>query len=438
MSSEQIDIVFKRYLSGQASPNDLKQLAEYMQQGDAAGLKQQIRTELEKAIAWKDAAIDHQATERVKLHLLQHRTNELKRKWTDDGIHPEELDELHRHLRTLAVARSSGMWRPNGAAASEEKQAGPVQLKRYRIKRWSLPLGLVAACLCLAILMIDRAEIPEPVQTMAAEIPDDLTLADSTQTLIEFSDGTIRSALHTPLAELRERGIERIHLADRTVAFKLHPTDPSSAASRAFITPKGSVAHVIMSEGSDIWLNSNSTLQFTSFSDSTRQLTLQGEAYFEVSHRADHPFLVRAEGTDITVLGTAFNVATNQRADQVLTTLINGSVSVGTGQQEVIIRPNMQTASHKHNGTIDAYSVDSWSEIAWKNGFFSFNNDDIHTVLKKLSAWYPIEHVDLRKETNDRFSGKLRRTQELSTVLKSLAEISTYRFTINQGRITIM
>ena len=57
MSSEQIDIVFKRYLSGQANPNDLKQLAEYMQQGDAAGLKQQIRTELEKAIARKEAAI---------------------------------------------------------------------------------------------------------------------------------------------------------------------------------------------------------------------------------------------------------------------------------------------------------------------------------------------------------------------------------------------
>lgn len=98
----------------------------------------------------------------------------------------------------------------------------------------------------------------------------------------------------------------------------------------------------------------------------------------------------------------------------------------------------MQTASHKHSGTIDAYSVDSWSEIAWKNGFVSFNNDDIHTVLKKLSAWYPIEDVDLHKETDDRFTGKLRRTQELSTVLKSLAEISNYRFTINQGRITIM
>lgn len=432
MSENRIQAVFDRFLLGSASPEDLRNLLDYFQSSENAFLKERIRSVLETE-ELPDAINVHQpAVDRIRTSLIKKRILELQTKEKDSSISEKELTELKNHLdqyrlrqvdKNLSKARSKDFESRNHFLSF--RATGRIRLAGVVI--------LLAIIGVLWIQFTDNPPIDKQIWSHEVILPED------NEARIEFGNGESISVLNGDRTLLLKRGIEIVKSSNQEIVFKITSRSDQELSHNTFISPKGTASHVILPDNTHVWLNSNTRLTYPSvFSDARRVVELNGEGYFDVNHDANRPFVVSAAGTEVTVLGTTFNVATNLNQDDVLTTLVSGSVAVSTDQDQALIRPGMQSASNKHSGDIRSYDVEIWNEVAWKSGFFKFDNDNIHEVLDKLSAWYEIRSIEIHRETTDRFSGTLKRTRKLSALLKNLEEISNYKFTIEDGRIIVM
>ena len=185
-------------------------------------------------------------------------------------------------------------------------------------------------------------------------------------------------------------------------------------------TPRGGEYQVILPDGSKVWLNSASSINFpTVFSESERNVVITGEAYFEVASNVRKPFIVKANGTRIQVLGTHFNVMAYTNEGSVKTTLLEGSVKVSSGRESNIIKPGEQ--AQIINGKINVSAANLEEAVAWKNGYFYFRNTDIKTVMRHISRWYDVD-VEYRGTVPETvFSGKMYRNVNASKVLEILS-----------------
>jgi transmembrane sensor len=203
-------------------------------------------------------------------------------------------------------------------------------------------------------------------------------------------------------------------------------------------TPRGGQIKVNLPDGTKVWLNAASFIRFpTNFSGSERNITLEGEAYFEVTHNANKPFNVYTTGTQIHVLGTHFNINAYRDEDTVKTTLIKGSVKLTSNNTSALLKPGEQ-GSIKENGTgFNISAVDTSLVMAWKNDLFKFNNTDLHTLMRQLSRWYNIDIVYESGVPNDVFFGNISRQTNLSKVLKIL-ELGGVHFKIEDKKLIVM
>lgn len=438
MQEKRIHTIFDRFLKGTANQTDLHLLTEYFQEPDNESLKAKIRLELEK----QDSDDTHDPCQpivnRVQRSLRQARVLELQAKQENASISSEEIDELHGHLEHLSEHLVDKPTHTAPAVRPVRKKVRGIEIERP-VGRRLRSAGLIASGI-VAVFLIFIWTAPKHTELMPQPMTtNELVLPDSNQARVVFADGQSVSVLDGNPKLLNEKGIEVIRLPDQKIAFKINSIPDQELSYHTFISPKGNVSQLILPDNSHVWLNSDTQLTYPShFLGGERRVDLTGEAYFEIHHDASSPFTVTADGTQVLALGTAFNVATNIKQDYVLTTLIDGSVSIGTDVHQMLIQPGMQSASSKHSGRIRSYEVDIRDELAWKAGFFRFNNDDIHAVMNKLTTWYGIAQVDIRVETTDRFSGTLRRTRKLSALLESLENISAYKFKIKDRRILIM
>lgn len=156
-------------------------------------------------------------------------------------------------------------------------------------------------------------------------------------------------------------------------------------------TPKGGQYQVLLSDGTKVWLNAASSLKFpTSFPGNEREVELQGEAYFEVSKNADKPFHVLVNDMRVEVLGTHFNIMAYDNESVIKTTLLEGSVKVRKGESTQILEPGQQ-AQLQQNETIKLVKdADLAETMAWKNGLFKFNDLTIDEIMHQVERWYDI------------------------------------------------
>src|SRR5690606_29628552 len=135
--------------------------------------------------------------------------------------------------------------------------------------------------------------------------------------------------------------------------------------------PPGASYHLLLPDGSKVWLNACSELSFPSaFGRASRKVILRGEAYFEVKQQAQQPFFVEANGTMIAVMGTAFNVSAYPDEKEVLTTLTDGAVAVSLAKQRVVLEPGEQARADRGGSHLSKSKIDPEIFVAWKNDYF--------------------------------------------------------------------
>lgn len=203
-------------------------------------------------------------------------------------------------------------------------------------------------------------------------------------------------------------------------------------------TPRGGQYTVTLSDGTRVWLNAASSLHFpTAFSANERNVTITGEAYFEVAKNKDKPFRVMVNGMQVEVLGTHFNVNGYENESMITTTLLEGKVRVKPVSGEAVsLKQGQQARLNRSGGLKVLDNINTQEAVAWKEGMFVFNNTEASSIMRQLERWYNVD-VDINRLPEKRFNGMISRSVNLSEVLKMMEVTSNIRFKVEGKKITV-
>ncbi|MFA4871110.1 MAG: FecR domain-containing protein [Pedobacter sp.] len=210
------------------------------------------------------------------------------------------------------------------------------------------------------------------------------------------------------------------------------------------ITPRGGSYHIILPDGTKVWLNAASSLTYKNASKhtiKTRTVELSGEGYFEVAKNKNYPFVVFSKGQRVEVLGTHFNISSYPEELIIKTTLLEGSISVEpTNDTDAvrILKPGEQ--SLLKGSVIQVKQADIEEVIAWKNGFFRFNEEPLTSVMNKISRWYNVDLAyegGIKKYQHIVLGGFVSRSKDLGTVLKVIEQTDQVHFEVKERKIRI-
>lgn len=229
--------------------------------------------------------------------------------------------------------------------------------------------------------------------------------------------------------------------------------------------PYGSKTKLELPDGTKVTLNSGSSLKYPlQFGIKTRDVFLEGEAYFDVKKDKTKPFYVNTAGIHIKVLGTSFNVKSYPEEKTVETTLITGSVQIysdknmKTDANPILLKPNQKAIYTKSTGFIanqnitDSKKAEAKVRIepirvqsivktelftSWKDNRLEFDNELFRDVIVKMERWYNVE-VDVNNSAlkEARFSGKFDK-ENIEQAMKALVVVTPFRYEINKNKIRI-
>ncbi|MDO5969603.1 FecR family protein [Flavivirga aquimarina] len=210
------------------------------------------------------------------------------------------------------------------------------------------------------------------------------------------------------------------------------PSKPKAEIAYNYLTiPRGGQYNLVLSDGTEVWLNSESRLKFpVAFIEGETRLVelVYGEAYFSVSPSTNHKgakFKVSNQAQEIEVLGTEFNIKAYKDETHVYTTLVEGSVVIDNGSVKRNLLPNQQSVLDVKDNNIQIAFVDVKAEIAWKKGIFSFKGKDLKRIMKVISRWYDVDFIFMDKDLeNIKFKGVLGKDQSIENILKSIKTLS--------------
>ncbi|SEP41508.1 FecR family protein [Mucilaginibacter sp. OK283] len=258
-----------------------------------------------------------------------------------------------------------------------------------------------------------------------------LTLANGTKIAL---DDVIKGIV------ARQAGVSITKTANGQIVYKAvsGSTDAAGLLRNSVSTPKGGQYKVILPDGTNVWLNAASSITYpTVFKGTERLVSLTGEAYFEVAKNKQMPFRVKSPMQTIEVLGTHFNI--NAYADEtaVKTTLLEGSVKVASGSNSALIAPGEQAVINRAgNATITIHPVNVDNEVAWKNGLFSFDGENIQSIMRQVCRWYNVDVVYEGSMPPEKYFGEISRTSSLADVFKIL-ELNNVKFSIEGKTVTV-
>lgn len=203
--------------------------------------------------------------------------------------------------------------------------------------------------------------------------------------------------------------------------------------------PNGGQYQVVLEDGTKVWLNSASSLTYPdAFTGADRQVKLTGEAYFEVAKNPNKPFYVNVNNEQIRVLGTHFNITAYDNDDDITTTLLEGSVRVTKNNTTVLLKPGQQSVSMNNSDRIRVADADVEQVMAWKHGYFIFNDENIQDIMKRVSRWYDVDVVYDGGIKDQQFGGTYDRSKSITELTKYLEKLGKVHFKIEGRRIIVM
>ena len=201
-------------------------------------------------------------------------------------------------------------------------------------------------------------------------------------------------------------------------------------------TAKGQTYAFILPDGTKVWLNADSKIRFLQqFVKDTREVSLDGEAYFEVAKNKKVPFIVKSIGQEVQVLGTHFNVKRYTDGSSGVTTLLEGSVLVKLPDVEREIKPGEQAVNNGH--TLVIGQADTKDATAWKNGYFRFKETRLSEIARELDRWYNVDIMLEDNLANKQFTGKISRSKNMNHILNIIQRTININYKIEGRRITI-
>lgn len=371
----------------------------------------------------------------------------MRQQFGEESPLPKELSEKllsQIHAQMLPVEErarlmSSQDWETEAAVGGQGRKTGTL----VRMRGWKKAAAAAAVLFMLAgatYLFIHTSTTPATIaksKTPLRDIPAPtsnkatITLGNGQQIILDSTEnGTL--AQEGNVTVVKNPNGEIAYTSDKE-------TSGNKSRINTLTNPRGSnVVTLVLADGTRVWLNAESSITYpTAFADNERKVTITGEAYFEVVHNTAKPFFVKKGDAEVQVLGTHFNVNAYDDENDLKVTLLEGSVKVSDimRSESRIIKPGEQA---QVSSTIKVVKdADPESVMAWKNGYFSFHNADLQTIMKQLARWYDIKVRYENGINAQRFTGDIGRTLTLKQVLEGL-KIVKANYTIDVGNTVIV
>ena len=204
-----------------------------------------------------------------------------------------------------------------------------------------------------------------------------------------------------------------------------------STEMQMMTVPAGQRASLVLADGTIVWLNSNSTLKYpaTGFHAKERKVILEGEGYFEIAKDALMPFIVETGKCNIRVLGTTFNVSAYPNSGLFEASLIEGKVTVyhPETQNEIILNPHEKV--EVRDGKLYKETFTSDHDFLWRMGIYSFKDEPLETVFKKLEQYYEVKIINKNIEiTSHPCTGKFRQKEGIEHVMRVLQKYIRFNY----------
>jgi transmembrane sensor len=291
------------------------------------------------------------------------------------------------------------------------------------------------------------------VQTQAGRFKNDvapggnkaiLTLAGGKQIVLDSAaDGVLTQQGN---AQVRKS-------ANGQLSYSIVTERPTTVLYNTLSTPRGGVYQLVLPDGSNVWLNSESSIKYpVFFTGGERKVEIKGEVYFEVVKNASQPFKVIAgRQEEVDVLGTSFDINGYDDEPVIKTTLLDGSVRVTAPNQDklsFVLKPGQQAQLQDGNGGNGTpgggaqmkvlKDVDVNAVVAWKNGQFRFKGADLGTVMRQIARWYDVDVKYEGRLPDYPLVGTIPRNVPVSEILKLLELTGEVHFAIDGKQVTVM
>jgi transmembrane sensor len=328
-------------------------------------------------------------------------------------------------------------------ASGEQKNIQPKIIRFYQ-KRW-VQLAAAVLIFCTAGIIIFNQQFVKTPNTVAGITrPESIVPGGNKATLTIAGGKTIvlESAANGVIAKtsvdkvLKTRSGQIIYKA---ISAGKHNLTASEVSYNTLSTPKGGEYQVVLPDGTKVWLDAASSITYpVAFTGKDRRVKLTGQGYFEVAKNKAKPFYVNVNDVQVRVLGTHFNISAYSDDNQITTTLLEGAVQVTKSNSISFLKPGEQAVISNNSSIIAVSAANIDDAMAWKNGYFIFNDENVTNIMKKVCRWYNVDVEYRGNFSNQQFGGTFYRAKSLTELLQHLEKIGKIHFTISGRRVIVM
>ncbi|MCM4164575.1 MULTISPECIES: FecR family protein [unclassified Arenibacter] len=297
--------------------------------------------------------------------------------------------------------------------------------KAFRVKKWrqigSYAAAAVVAGLLVTGFLIKDKIINKPEETTPRIVNNNIEVGSDKATL------TLEDGSQVSLERGSTYQTQNAHSNGEEIVYLPKEGNITKVANNILTIPRGGLFHLVLSDKSEVWLNSESQLKYpVSFVKGQPRIVelVYGEGYFVVSPSTEHgdaKFIVANQSQEIEVLGTEFNIKAYKDESNIYTTLVEGKVSVSTLTTKKMLKPSQQANLNLIDNSMDIGTVNVYSEISWKDGVFSFRRKPLLEIMKVLSRWYDIDvNFEDPKLEKALFNGALGKDQNIEDILNTI------------------
>ena len=346
----------------------------------------------------------------------------------ESPAHAKEYDEIRTYIMTGNEHREKG----KQTVKNEWRKFERVYFRKYVI--WKR-IGRCAAIMVIPLLVCGYF-VSSEWKSSEVTIIDNVEIVPGTgRAQLIMADGRFLKLEQKENMKLDLPGVKIVATEKKIVyrAIEEETSTPKEEEYNTLVVPRGGEYMVELSDGTKVWLNSDSELRFPiTFVGDRRSVEIEGEAYFEVAKDEGKPFHVLAKGVDIKVLGTSFNVMTYR--GRTITTLVEGKVCLTYKDESVLMVPDRQAEVIAETGKILMREVDARNFTLWKDGVFYFENAALETIAERLSQWYDVNIIFNDEALKQlRYSVEMRRYNNIQDLLTKIEKTQKVKFLI-QGK----
>lgn len=383
-----VENLFKRYLENKCTPDEIRKLLQYFDAGENEKLLRELIHK--QSVAFNDIP-----------------------PFSDDAINP---------ITDVVFSKMKN-------AIASDLKANQVRVVPFYRRSW-----FRASAAAVLLFMISSSAFylfshkkenvvaQNEIHIRAKDIPPGTNSA-----VLTLDDGTTIKLDSAANGTLAQQGNMKVRKINGEIAYNKagKGTVNTKPVYNTITTANGNEYQLILADGTKVWLNAASSIRYpASFSGDERRVEITGEVYFEVAHDPSKPFKVQfntaTDGAgEVEVLGTHFDVNAYPDEENIKTTLLEGSVKIKKANNIQMLSPGQQ-AVLTSNTILLKKDIDVSQVVAWKDGFFMFNNTDLQTIMRQMARWYNVDVNFEGKINSEGYSGKISRAVPLSKFLKVL------------------